>query len=52
VLTEAAQAGNVRVDVTPDELTTYRLYALAAACRPPTRSLGSSRSHWLAALGR
>lgn len=31
VIAEAAQAGDVRTDITPEELTTYALHALSAA---------------------
>lgn len=36
VLAEAAHAGEVRADVTPDELATYSLHALAAAGSLPS----------------
>jgi len=38
VLTEAAQAGDIRDDVTPDELTSYCLHALTAAGTLPSRA--------------
>lgn len=38
LLTEAAQTGAVRNDVTPDELATYCLYALAAASKLLSRA--------------
>jgi len=41
LVTEGVQAGNVRVDVAPDELTSYCLHALAAASS--TRSRAGAR---------
>lgn len=38
LLTEAAEAGHVRGDVTPDELASYCLHALAAAASLPTEA--------------
>jgi hypothetical protein len=38
LLTEAAEAGDVRSDVTPDELASYCLHALAAAGSLPTEA--------------
>jgi AcrR family transcriptional regulator len=38
LLTEAAEAGDVRGDVTPDELTSYCLHALAAASGVPSEA--------------
>jgi Transcriptional regulator SbtR-like, C-terminal domain len=38
LLVEAAAAGHVRRDVSPDELATYSLHALAAAGRLPSRA--------------
>jgi hypothetical protein len=35
---EGAQAGTLRTDVTPDELTNYCLYALNAASSLPTQA--------------
>ncbi|MGI8408137.1 MAG: TetR/AcrR family transcriptional regulator [Actinomycetota bacterium] len=38
LLTEAVRAGEVRDDVTPDELASYCLHALAAASRLPSKA--------------
>jgi len=38
LLTEAAEAGDVRDDVAPDELANYCLHALAAASRLPSKA--------------
>jgi AcrR family transcriptional regulator len=38
LLTEGAEAGRIRGDVTPDELASYCLYALAAAGSLPSRA--------------
>jgi AcrR family transcriptional regulator len=38
LLVEAAAAGSVRADVSPDELATYALHALGAAGRLPSRA--------------
>jgi AcrR family transcriptional regulator len=38
LLTESAQAGHVRDDVTPEELATYCLHALAAASALPSKA--------------
>jgi AcrR family transcriptional regulator len=38
LLRNAAQSGSVRVDVAPDELTSYCLHALGAASRLPSRA--------------
>jgi AcrR family transcriptional regulator len=38
LLTEAAETGNVRDDVAPDELAGYCLHALAAASRLPSKT--------------
>jgi AcrR family transcriptional regulator len=38
LLRDAAQSGSVRVDVAPDELTSYCLHALGAASRLPSRA--------------
>ncbi len=38
LLTQGAEAGEVRDDVAPDELATYCLYALAAASSLPSEA--------------
>ena len=38
LLTESAETGNIRDDVTPDELASYCLYALAAASSLPSKA--------------
>jgi AcrR family transcriptional regulator len=38
LLTEAAETGNVRVDVSPDELASYCLHALTAASSLPSKA--------------
>ena len=38
LLTEAAETGEVRDDVDPDELVSYCLHALTAASRLPTKA--------------
>jgi AcrR family transcriptional regulator len=61
LLTEAAEAGDIRTDVAPDELATYCLYALRAAGGLPSKAavrrlvdvtLAGVRSRPLATIAR